>query len=349
MSFDRPTLTDIISRIEGDFNARLPGADSRLRRSALSVMARTYAGAIHGAYGLLDDISRFLPDVAETDRLARWASIFGLTRKAATTAGGTATLTGTDGVSVPVATVLLRADGVRFLTTAVATIAGGTAAVPVIAEDSGAGAATIAGQKLTFLSPVAGVNASAVVAAGGITGGAEEEDDDSLRARLLARLSTPIRGGSSSDYVAWALEVAEVTRAWVYPNWAGLGTVRLLFVMDGRDDVIPQAGDIAAVAAHVGERRPVTAQVTVDAPVGQPLNFTIALTPNSPAVRAAVTAELRDLVAREAEPGGTILISHIREAISIAAGETDHVLTVPAGNVTAAAGAILTMGAITWA
>ena len=62
MSFERPTLSQLIARIEDDITARLPGADSRLRRNALNVLARTYAGAIHGSYGLLDDISRFLPD-----------------------------------------------------------------------------------------------------------------------------------------------------------------------------------------------------------------------------------------------------------------------------------------------
>jgi len=66
-------------------------------------------------------------------------------------------------------------------------------------------------------------------------------------------------------------------------------------------------------------------------------------------VQAAVEASLRDLIAREAEPGGTLLISRIREAISIAAGESDHVLTSPTTNQTAAAGEIFTMGAIAWA
>ena len=101
MSFERPTLSQLIARIEDDITARLPGADSRLRRNALNVLARTYAGAIHGSYGLLDDISRFLPDVAEADRLARWASIFGLARKAAVAASGAAAITGANGVTVP--------------------------------------------------------------------------------------------------------------------------------------------------------------------------------------------------------------------------------------------------------
>lgn len=348
MSFARPTLSQIIGRIQDDFTARLPGADSRLRRNVLDVKARAYAGAVHGAYGMLDDIAKFLPDVADAERLARWAAIFGLSRKAAEAASGTVTLTGTGTPTAPIGTVLVRADGARYLLTADATISGGTAAAAVEAEDAGGASAMVDGQQLTFLSPVAGIQAVATVAAGGISGGADEESDDALRVRLLARMRQPVRGGAASDYVAWATEVAEVTRAWVYANWDGLGTVKLLFVMDGREDIIPGSGDVAAVQAHIDALRPVTAEVTVAAPVADPLDFTIALTPDTTAVRDAVTAELRDLLAREAEPGGTILISHVREAISIAAGETDHVLTAPSANATADAGEIITMGAITW-
>ena len=62
----------------------------------------------------------------------------------------------------------------------------------------------------------------------------------------------------------------------------------------------------------------------------------------------AVEAELRDLLARDAEPGGTILISRIREAVSIAAGETDNVVSTPTANVTHAAGELAVLGVITW-
>jgi uncharacterized phage protein gp47/JayE len=66
-------------------------------------------------------------------------------------------------------------------------------------------------------------------------------------------------------------------------------------------------------------------------------------------VQAAVQAELQDLLLREAKPGGTILLSHIRAAISAAAGETDYVLASPAADVTNTAGNMSTMGSITWA
>ena len=70
--------------------------------------------------------------------------------------------------------------------------------------------------------------------------------------------------------------------------------------------------------------------------------------PDTTAVRAAITANLIDLHEREAGLGETLLISHIREAISGAAGETDHSLTLPSDNVTAAANELLTFGGITW-
>ena len=70
-------------------------------------------------------------------------------------------------------------------------------------------------------------------------------------------------------------------------------------------------------------------------------------------MRAVVEAELEDLLTREGEVddgsgSGTILLSHIREAISVATGETDHTLTAPAADVTFSLGEIAVMGTVTW-
>ena len=122
----------------------------------------------------------------------------------------------------------------------------------------------------------------------------------------------------------------------------------------GADKGIPTADQVAQVAAYIGARRPVTADVTVAAPSPVPLDLTIdTLTPDTAAVRAAIEAEIADLVVREAKPGGAIPISQITEAISSAEGETDHQLTAPAGTgipprVTHAADEIAVAGLITW-
>ncbi len=351
MPFSRPALADLIERSINDIEARLPGVDARLRRSNLNVLSRVHAGAAHGLYGYLDWLARqVIYDTAEAEILDRWATIW-LTqpRKAATPATGTVTFTGTDGVVIPAGITLLRSDAAEFRTDADATITSGSATVAVTASVAGMSGNTNASTTLIMVLPIAGVNASATVATGGLTQGTDTESDTSLRARLIARIQQPPHGGAKTDYVAWALEVAGVTRAWVYPGELGPGTVSVRFVRDNDPNMIPDAGAVATVQSYIDARRPVTAAVTVVAPVAVPLNFTIAPIPNTVAVKDAITAELTDLLFREAEPGGTILLSHIRAAISIAAGETNYIMTVPSADVTRTTGQITTMGTVTWA
>ena len=83
--------------------------------------------------------------------------------------------------------------------------------------------------------------------------------------------------------------------------------------------------------------------------VAAPLAVTISnLLPNTAAVRSAIAAQLADLIRREALPGGTLYLSHLREAISAAAGETNHVLVNPVADVVAATGAIVTPGVVSF-
>ena len=70
--------------------------------------------------------------------------------------------------------------------------------------------------------------------------------------------------------------------------------------------------------------------------------------PSTQAVMDAIEAELADLIRRESEPGGTLLVSHIREAISTSQGETDHELTSPVADVTVNATQITTLGNVTF-
>jgi uncharacterized phage protein gp47/JayE len=347
--FTRPTLQQIIDRIAADIEARLPGADARTRRSNLAVLARTHAGAVHGLYGYLDFISRqVMPDTAEAEILDRHASLHGLTRTPSTAASGNVTFTGTNGVVVPAGSELQRSDGALYTTSADATISSGTATAAVSARALGESGNSDVGIVLTLISPIAGINNTATVASGGLVGGTDQEYDADLLVRIMERIQTPPNGGSAADYVAWAKEVSGVTRAWCFPLEGGAGTVTVRFVRDNDASIIPDAGEIAAVQAHLEEVRPVTAAVTAAAPTAVPRVFTIALTPNTQSVKDAVTAELTDLIRREAYPGGTLLLSHIREAISIAADETNSVLTVPSADVVYTSSQIGTMGTITW-
>jgi len=346
MPFSRPLLPDIINRTRNDVTSRLTSPDV-LRRSDAVVYARALAGAAHELYGNIEWLSRqLIYDTADSDLLVRWASIWGVPRKDASFAGGTVTFSGAAGATVIAGTELSAYDGQLYATTADATIVGGSAVASVTALVAGVAGNRAAGQILTLTQPISGIVSGAV--AGVLTGGAEIESYDSLRARLLMRIKQPPHGGSKADYVAWALAVPGVTRAWVYPLELGTGTVVVRFMMDGTyTDGIPLSGDVTTVSNYIDPLRPVTANVTVVAPIAAPQNFTITgLIPTSS--RAAVTQSLADLLARSATPGGTIFLSDINEAIKTATGVVDFSLTYPSANIASSTGHIATMGAITW-
>ncbi|WP_439471350.1 baseplate J/gp47 family protein [Brevundimonas sp.] len=350
MAIQRPSLSQLISRAQDDLNARLPGADSRLRQSVLDALAKVNAGAVHGLYGYIDQLSRqILPDTATGQYLEDHASSRRVDRKPATTAAGVATATGVNGSVIPAGTVLQRPGGREYLTQGDSIIADGIATIPLAATTPGIGGVAAVGVKLAFVSPIAGVAANVVVAGAGLTGGADAETDDLLRARLLERLRQTPEGGAPHDYVRWAKEVPEVTRAWPYKGWMGAGTVGVAFMMDGRPNPIPTEDDVEAVQAYMELKAPAPGETVVFAPIPEPLNLTITgLQPNDAATRAAIEAEIDDLLFREAQPNGTILLTHIREAISTAAGERDHVLASPTANFTPPAGRIVVRGVITW-
>ena len=349
MPFARPSLADLVRRISSDVTPRLPGTDPLLRRSVVGAMVRASAGVAHGLYGYLGWIARAVfADRAEVAELERHASIWGLSRISAIAARGTMTVSGTTGTAVPVDVVWRRGDGVEYRVTAAAVLAADTAEVSIEARMAGGNAA--AGVKLAAVSPLAGVVSEATVSTA-VTGGASQESDERLRERLVERIQNPPRGGAEADYRFWARSAhPDVTRRWVRPNASGLGTVTVYFMTDGATaNGIPDTGTVSVVDAYIAARRPVTADVTVAAPAPAALDVTIdLLEPDTAAVRAAVEAELAELVLRDAEPGGTIRRTHIAEAISLAAGEIDHHLVSPAADVAHQAAEIAVPGTVTW-
>lgn len=351
MAFQRPTLTDIIERTSADLVGRLALKGALLRRSVAGVLARVLAGASHMLHGHLEWIAKqVIPDTAD-EWLPRWAAIWNVPRKEAEFASGPVSFSVPGSATViPALTRLKRsADGVEYETQADAAVTAGAATATVKAVEAGSIGNADAGTALTLVFPLEGVNSAATVAAGGVVNGSDVEDTESLRVRLLARIKQPPHGGADFDYEAWALEVPGVTRAWVYPLHMGPGTVGVTFVRDNDTAIIPDADEVQAVQDYIDGKRPVTAEAVVFAPVADALDFAISLTPSTAAVKAAIEAELRDLLAREAEPGGTLYLSRINEAISIAAGEFDHALVSPSADVVKATGHLAVMGVITWA
>ncbi|MBU1229563.1 MAG: baseplate J/gp47 family protein [Proteobacteria bacterium] len=350
MPIARPNLPQLVDRAQTDLEGRLLDGAKALPRSTIAVLARVTAGQTHMLYGYHEWLARQpFPDTAEAEYLERHARIWGIARKAAVAATGQVSIPGTNGAVLPAGAQLQRVDGALFAVLEEATVAGGAALASVTAVEPGQAGDTPAGVSLTLTAPVTAMQSVGLVQAPGLSGGVNLEADEALRTRLLARIQAPPHGGAGQDYEAWALEVPGVTRAWVYPRHMGAGTVGVAIVADDDpDSPIPDAELVEAAQAHIDAARPVTAEVFVFAPTALSVPVSVTLSPNTTATRAAVTAELRDLFAREAAPGQVIYLSHLREAISISSGETNHVLTAPTADITPGALEFPVLGTITF-
>lgn len=363
MPFPLPSPDEILGRAEVEMEAALialrpdkdPAAIARAVRSEKGLIAahlRTDALGLYEAHLHLRWWGeQYMPDTAEREALIRHASIWGIFMRPTTKAVGYAVFNGTPGLAVPVGLQMRTPGGGLVETTAGGVIAGGgTATLPLIATEGGTTANTVGGASLPIVTALAGLDPqTATLDAGGLAGGAEEESIESLLARLLAKIREPAHGGAAFDYPNWVFEAFAASKVKAISNWVGLGTVGVVIAMGTAiAPVVPSPAEIAAIAAHIETQRPVTAEVIVMAYVPKVQPYTIKLTPDTVANRAAVAAALDEYHAREAEIGGALPHSRISEAISAANGEYSHELQVPPGDVVCAPRELASRGAITW-
>ncbi|WP_026601696.1 baseplate J/gp47 family protein [Methylomonas sp. 11b] len=354
-NFTRPTLPEILTRVSVDMDI-VGGVDPTQYNAIIEGLKQALSGVSHGLHGHLDYLAtQYHPYTAAGLSLKQYAAVYDITNIAATAAGGQVTFGGSNGAVIAAGTLLQSRYGVEYATLAEVTIVGGSALAAVQAVITGAAGNLAASEVLSLISPIAGVNASPTLTGDGLTGGADIEEEGDLQARYFRRVRNPVQGGSKSDYETWALEFPGVTRAWPVPLGMGDGTVVVYFMMDDTySNGIPLTADATALFNYIDPLRPAgMSGLYVVPPIATPLNPTIALRPNNAAVRAAVEAQLAALILDEAAPEdgtgtGVLKLSHIREAISVAVGETDHSLTSPTANVTPATGHIVTLGTVTF-
>ena len=345
MPWTRPSLQTLYSRIKSDFSAHLLDGANPAAASVVSVLSRVWAGACHLMHGFLSSyiFKNAIPDTAEDDYLRRWSAIWDVFPNGAETARGPVQVNGSPGALVKSGEYLFnQASALRYKTLAEVNLdSNGQAELEVEAIGSGPDYNLDAGVALRFVSAAPGVKQEGVVAGPGITGGVEEEDLESLRGRMLEKIREPPHGGAAHDYAAWAKSVSGITRAWVYPNHFGLGSVGVCVLNDDREGPeapLPDSETLARCNEYIQEVKPVTAFAVAFAPDVEEFTVQVRLSPDSEVVREAVHREVSDLWSREAEPGGKIPLTHIAEAVSLAAGEYDHELVSPSANVETAAG-----------
>jgi uncharacterized phage protein gp47/JayE len=330
MPWFTPTLKDVRAIVRDKIRGSLPGADALVPNSVLRVMSDCQGALCHLTLQYIDWLAlQLLPDTAEVEWLDRHGDIWlvnadGTTgRKMATLAEGTVEFTADfGGITIPNATQLNYAGLIGYETTdEVVTAFGGpniTTPAPVRALDPGVAGNQDPGTGLAVSTPIPNVTGSATVVT--LSGGTDEESDDNLRIRVLERIRQPPQGGAAHDYVRWAKAVPGVTRAWCAPLEMGIGTVTVRVMFDdlrADNDGFPLLEDLNAVIGYIDTVRPVAVKdFWVLAPLKQRIEAYINdLTPDTPAVRAAIETSLQEMLLEHAKPGQTIYAAWKYQAI----------------------------------
>ncbi|AHI24183.1 Bacteriophage protein [Komagataeibacter xylinus E25] len=368
MPYQQPTLSELQSQGLNDIVAtNITQGRALFPRSVLRALTWCFANLTWGNYDFLASCYRqSVPFTATDEALDGWGAMREILRKDATAAAGTVQFTGaTPQTPLSTGTVIKRADGLDYITTADATAdASGTLSVPVICQTAGATGNCDAGIAFSLLTAVSGLPAQGV-ALTAFTGGADMETDSEYRTRVLTAYASRAGGGRQDDYVEWAEDVAGVTRAWCNPNGFGPGTVVVYFMMDDAEEAhggYPQGtdgsatdetryavatGDQLTVADAIYPQRPATALVIACAPVPCPIDVAVKdLSPNTADQLAAMKAALTDLYFREGTPlGMTLAQSDIEDAL-LSTGAS-FTMVAPVGPTEIPLGSLPAVGTVT--
>ncbi|MCR9031303.1 baseplate J/gp47 family protein [Citrobacter amalonaticus] len=333
MPFITPVAAQIRDDLLRDIKNLLQLTDDKLGPdSDWYVRASSVASVAEGLYQHQGWIVRqIFPDTADAEYLYLHARTRGLTRKPANSASGTAAFTGEPGSS-NVAGLVFNRNNVSWTTTEDVTIgATGTGTARAVSSLAGTAGNTSAATTATLTTTPDGFDSSVIV--GVMAGGTDEESDAELLARLLEIIRRPPAGGNKYDYKRWALEVAGVSAAYVYPLRRGLGTVDVAITSAGG---LPSQDVVDRTQAHIDDVRPVTAKNTmVFMPVIRSFDIHVAVALDGITLQdatAAITSALQDDDVRR-EPGESFIRSQAGTLVSLIPGITDYDMLVPGSNI----------------
>ncbi len=362
MTLAIPDLPTCIANARSAFTINLPGADSVLRRSVVSVLSRVIGGFVWMLfrYQLIQSQQLFLATMTGANLDLRGQD-YAMPRQGSATAAGSLLLFGLGGTPIAAGTQFLAPDNVTLFATQALNAITPTATsivVAVVAQTAGAAGNLPAGTSLRMVTAIAGLAASGTLVDDGTghgsTGGIDVETDASYRARLQFRLQNPPQGGSTADYYRWARAVSGVTRAWIFPLPLS-SAVQIFFVLDARSTIAPLSADLVAMTASIASLRPVTAQISAYAPTLDVVAITVAnlvASADIAATQAAIVAAVAALFTLRASCGGAALgdgidashsagslsLADIYAAIRAADGVVNFDLVTPSADLTSAVG-----------
>lgn len=371
MSFEIPTITQLTDNSLKEFQQGLAElaakygvvdvhpVDAQIAKSNNEVKAFATGASLYGAYRYLRDvvIEQAIPTKAIGKYLDGWLQAYGMKRKPATVASGSAT-NDTPDVNTPHAileqgSVLQDENGNSYVVKTDAEVAtDGSLTISIAAQNAGLASNLAAGKKLTLQVTHDGIASTFTVGADGISGGVNRESDEEAAERLHQRLANPPMGGAPHDYERWARECPGITRAWGIRNPAGPTSAGVVIMADANTPYgLPTLAQKQAVIDYISDtQRGPSDELFVIIPTVKAINIVLDLTPDTAAIRDAVKLELQDLFFRVGSPNSTLWHTALTEAVATATGETTHIFVTPpivaGGLITSSWDEILVLGTV---
>ena len=351
MPLERPTLPELVARIVGDVDTRLPALFARVPQNPANVFCDAVAGMTHGAYGYIDQqMVQVLPTTATGPYLAAWGKMLGLTIRPATFAVVPLSIVATTlPTTMPIGTLFRRSDGTLYETIEELSATTNPFAFSVTALEAGAAGTVTTGTVLAMTPFIPALGVSATATADGE--GEDDESEETYRGRILAEFRVKPQGGADADYIKWAKEVPGVGYAWVVDSAPPYVDLRI--ATNDENDLTAGVPLKAAVQAYILDvplkrRKPVNAILLTASIIVTPQAFTFSVfTPNTLATRTTVDAALAALLVTIRTPGTTLRKNAVIAAIENTGVLTAFTLTVPAADVVYGPSEIPTMGTVT--
>lgn len=287
-----PTIADIRDQIITSIEAKIGQTTPVAPKAFFRVLATALAGVISLFYRVARwGYDQIFPQTADDESLVKIGQNYGVIRKSPVSAVLTATATGDNGVSINSGTLWTYGNFV-FSQVSTVTISGGTAMISVTALTAGSSSNVSTSEKISLVTPIAGVARDATVT-GTATQGEDIEDIEDFRVRVITRLSTRPQGGAVPDYVLWALEVPGIVKAFAFrttpsPTSATVSVYTLQSLTSNR---IPDSSKLLEVKTYLNspERKPLCTEVLAPPMTEKVLNFTISsVFPDTSPIRAAI-------------------------------------------------------------
>jgi uncharacterized phage protein gp47/JayE len=358
-----PTVVDLRDQIIADIEGVIGQSTPVLPKAFIRVLATALAGVLAQLYRFARWVyGQIFPATADDEALLRIGAQYGMGKRPSVAAILDIQIVGDDGTNVPASSIWMGNNGLTYSQTALAVIVGGLATARLTCLSGGVAGSLGVGNTLSLATAVSGVVGGSVTAI--VTEGEDEETPEQFRARILQRMAGAPQGGAAPDYIAWAMQVPGIIKAFAFNSGAGAVNVYPLVATTGPAR-IPSASKLAEAQAYISNpaRRPLCSTPTVAAMVEKVISITITgLSPADATTKAAITSALQKYFYAaypqqypdEPAPTNVLTVAAIWTAIFgagataasliMSVAGTGQVTTYTLGN-----GEIATLGAITWA